>query len=384
MDFSRKLHNLVAMVTSADKVTVSVSESPKKKNRCSCCCCCCTVTLLVIVAIVAAFCAAFFSTTPATEFTNVEFTAKDGITKLHAYLAKPSAMGATDKAPAAIVFHAWNGMSEEPVYFADRLAEQGYVAIAPDLFRNVASAETNLVRNIFNVITAPQARMNEDADAALAYLTALPEVNTSHIVSGPGFCFGGTQSLVFAARHPVAATVTCYGTWISELANASSTAWGELGQTPVLGIYGALDTRPSPAEAEAFRAALSERNVEHNVSIYAGVGHAFVTPHAHEDATDPTHSQAVSAWSQVTDFLAAVRRTGGASSGRRARALADAVQHGAQSSDHDHAHANDHDESLLARVRCALKCALDVLRGTGHWQHVPLPTFGLEKLLERL
>ena len=59
-----------------------------------------------------------------------------------------------------------------------------------------------------------------------------------------------------------------------------------------------LDTRPSPAQATAFEAALQERGVAHEVSIYAGVGHAFITPHAHRDPADPTHSQAVAAGSK--------------------------------------------------------------------------------------
>merc|ERR1719210_3325204 len=99
----------------------------------------------------------FLWTWPATDFTNVEFTGPDGTT-LHAYLATPSPGADPGQASAAIVFHAWNGMSEEATYFADRLAEQGYFALAPDLFRNQASAGNNLVRNIINVVSAKQSR----------------------------------------------------------------------------------------------------------------------------------------------------------------------------------------------------------------------------------
>ena len=70
---------------------------------------------------------------PVTDLANVAYEAGDGTT-LHAYLATPET-GCASGCPAAIVFHAWNGLSEEPLYFADQLAEQGYVALAPDLFR---------------------------------------------------------------------------------------------------------------------------------------------------------------------------------------------------------------------------------------------------------
>ena len=236
------------------------------------CCCCCGVcgliALLAVVALAAFIGATFGAVWPATDFTNTEYPGPDGTT-LHAYVAAPT-LAAGQKAPAAIVFHAWNGMSEEPVYFADRLAEAGYFAIAPDLFRNVASDEGNILRNIVNVINADQEQMNADADAALGYLQSRDDVNASHVVSGPGFCFGGAQSIIFATRHPTAATVTCYGSNIRNFANADSSNWGYLGSSPVLGIYGELDTRPAPAEAEAFGAALEKRGAAVNVSIYDG------------------------------------------------------------------------------------------------------------------
>ena len=129
----------------------------RERRYCCCttklgCCGCCVLTpvLVIVLLVLAAYLSARAQTFPATKFTNVEYAGVGGV-KLHAYLAKPnnaSAGAAAAAAPAAIVFHAWNGMSEEAVYFADRLAEQGYYAIAPDLFRNVASEPMNIVQNI--------------------------------------------------------------------------------------------------------------------------------------------------------------------------------------------------------------------------------------------
>ena len=229
--------------------------------------------------------------------------------------------------------------------------------------------------------------MSADADAALEYLRSLGTVDDTEIISGPGFCFGGTQSLVFASRHQTAATITCYGTYISELADSTGVSWGKIGAqgSPVLGIYGELDARPSPAQAEAFRAALTARGVAHNVSIYPEVGHAFITPDAHRHAEHVGHAQAVAAWEQIVRFVDGVHSGSGAlaSAARRARSLDAppdgphaAHTHPAQSSDQ---HAED--KSLYHRAICAFKCALDVLKGSGHWQHGGLPTFMLERLL---
>ena len=182
------------------------------------------------------------------KFTNVKYDV-DGTT-LHAYLATPA--NPTKNTPAAILFHAWNGMSEEVTYFADRLAEEGYYAIAPDLFRNTATTGTNILWNILTVLTVSETRMDADSDAAFKYLKSIQDVDETRISSGPGFCFGGSQSLKFAARHKLAATVTCYGTYIRELQDADAAAWGKLkeGGGPILGIYGMDDTSPSPEQAK--------------------------------------------------------------------------------------------------------------------------------------
>lgn len=320
-----------------------------------------------------------------TDYTNIKYEAADGTT-LHAYLATPTPAAAEEAALAsnsstpmsAIVFHAWNGIGEEAIYFADRLAEQGYHAIAPDLFRGVATAPTNIVRNIVNVVTAPQDRINADADSALAYLETTLTINPKDVISGPGFCFGGGQSLIFAARHEVAATVTCYGTQIRALGDPDSEEWGVLGSTgPVLGIYGREDAAPSPEEVDTFEVALGERGVPHNITIYEEVGHAFITPEAHSDVNSPTHRQAFDAWEQISNFIDnAMHDHNLIVETQEERRL--------ELEPSEEAGKGKWGNTMRSRVRCALKCGLDVLVGTGHFHHKGLPTLGLQALLERL
>merc|ERR1712032_762980 len=93
----------------------------------------------------------------------------------------------------------------------------GFYAVAPDLFRGVASPNTNMLWNMMNVITTRQAQMDADVDATLKFILKLQPINnqtidTTKIVSGPGFCFGGTQSLVLSSRWRTAGTITLYGT----------------------------------------------------------------------------------------------------------------------------------------------------------------------------
>jgi carboxymethylenebutenolidase len=195
-------------------------------------------------------------------------------------------------------------MSEEAVFFADRLAAEGYYALAPDLFRNTAAKGMNILWNMVNVIGTPQSRMDKDSDAALTYLRSLSEVDTDKIISGPGFCFGGSQSLIFGSRYKSAAVVTLYGTYISELDDESSEAWGELPKGgPILGLYGKEDTRPGVDDVETFRTALQKKDMIATLSVYDDVGHAFVNPEAHKDAKAKGHKQAVAGWAQVVGFF---------------------------------------------------------------------------------
>jgi carboxymethylenebutenolidase len=245
----------------------------------------------------------------ATDFTNVSYDNGHGET-LYAYLAKPPNYDPTKSYPAALVLHAWNGMSEEPVYFADLLAQQGFIVLAPDLFRNIATCEVNIPWNIATTLLTPQERMDNDIDAAVTYLTGSVEgVDSTRVFSGPGFCFGGSQALNLSIRRAMAGTITLYGANIDGLQDAQNNdLWGELGidGTKVLGIYGADDDNPSPDEARGFQRALNARNISNNVTIYDGVGHAFVNPKDHRSGK----SQPVQAWDQVVSFMKDIVSTG--------------------------------------------------------------------------
>lgn len=238
----------------------------------------------------------------ATDFTNVEYTNAGG-DKLYAYLATPPNYNESKTYPVAIVYHAWNGIGLEPTYFADLLAENGeYVVLAPDLFRGVTGPSTFIPWNIFTLSVISQEQIDQDIDAAIAYLETLGTVDTGSLVSGPGFCFGGSQALELSKRRSTAGTVSLYGSSISELQNATDEeAWGLLGDesSPILGIYGALDGSPSVEEVNGFENGLKARGIKYNITIYDDVGHAFVTPEAHSAG----NAQAVDAWDQVMTFM---------------------------------------------------------------------------------
>jgi len=347
-------------------------------SKCGCCCCCLLWSPLVLLAVL--FIASAAQTFPATKFTNVQYTNADGVV-LHAYLATP-ANDTVKKAPGgqvpgALVFHAWNGMSEEAVYFADQLAAEGYYALAPDLFRNIASPNANVPWNMLNVILTPQDRMDADTDAGFAYLKSLNTVDKDKIVSGPGFCFGGSQSLIFGGRHKSAAVVTLYGTYISNLDEVDTPAWGLLPKGgPILGLYGKLDRRPSVDQVEKFRSTLQKKGMAHTIKLYDGVGHAFVNPHSHKDSSAPGHTQAVEGWSQIVKFFHGVFNSTALLEHRSVDSRSGGSSTDTTAIDEQHTNAAMDTKpakvpftvALYHRILCAMKCAMDfvAMNAGGH------------------
>merc|ERR1719353_395645 len=105
-------------------------------------------------------------------------------------------------------------MNQELIELGQLITEAEDIAVlVPDLFRGVASPGDNVVFNIYHNLfsgNVDQKQMDADAEAALAWVKAKPEVDANVVFSGPGFCFGGSQSLLFAMRHEVSATITLY------------------------------------------------------------------------------------------------------------------------------------------------------------------------------
>lgn len=228
----------------------------------------------------------------ATDFSNISFPGPDGVT-LNGYLVAAEGQTAENPGPAVLLVHEFFGLNAGIVEKADRLAEQGYTVLAADAYRG---RSTRLVpRAIFLVISTPREQVQADLQAAFSHLSALPNVAEEQ-VGAVGFCFGGTQVMHLAtSNRDQAATVIFYG-------SGPITDPQQLGvmdeNGPVLGIYGELDNSIPLAEVDGFREALESRDVEHEITVYPGVGHAFVTA---ENIDEP--GPARQAWEQMLAFL---------------------------------------------------------------------------------
>jgi carboxymethylenebutenolidase len=204
-----------------------------------------------------------------TELTNTTIPAAEGGTGtagVDAYIARPPGEGPF---PAVIMLHEFWGLKPEIVGKADALAAEGYVVVAPDMYRGQTTGW--LPRAIYLALTVPEEQALGDLDPVFRWLQQQGDVDPGRIVV-MGFCYGGGKALQYSLRNgDLAGTGVFYGALESD-ATVLSALPG-----PVLGIFGEEDRAPSPAMVAQFESGLQMAGVDSEITIYPGVGHAFVT-----------------------------------------------------------------------------------------------------------
>lgn len=187
---------------------------------------------------------------------------------IRAYVGYPERK---DKAPAVIVIHEIFGLSNWEPTVVDRLAAEGYVAIAPDLLSarfGVTPADPDSGRKLTALLVPDQ--VTADLDAAYAYVNGLPAVRKDDIAS-IGFCWGGGKSFRYATANPkLKAAVVCYGP------PPDSTLIPAI-KAKVLGVYGEDDARIDATLPDVERQ-MKAANVAFEYSTYPGTGHGFLRP----------------------------------------------------------------------------------------------------------
>jgi carboxymethylenebutenolidase len=195
--------------------------------------------------------------------------------------------------PALIVIHEWWGLNDWVKEQASKLADQGYVALAVDLYRGKVATTPDMAHEIMRGV--PEDRAKRDLHAAFEFLAYQPNVKKDRIGS-IGWCMGGGYSLDVALQEPtLAATVINYGHL------ATDTDALKKINAPILGLFGGQDRGITPDDVHKFEAAMKQLSKKIDVKIYDDAGHAFENPNNKDgyraaDATD--------AWKRTVDFLA--------------------------------------------------------------------------------
>jgi carboxymethylenebutenolidase len=232
----------------------------------------------------------------------IQIVGYDGDT-VEAYLAQP-----LDGPPTGgvVVIHHMPGYDTGTKEITRRFAAQGYLAICPNLYYREApgASPDDAAATARAQGGVPDERLVGDVGGAAAHLRSMSSSNGK--VATIGYCSGGRQSFLAACSLDLDAAVDCYGAFIiapppdgfplkvSPIANLA----GNL-SCPLLGLFGAEDQYPSPAEVDELEKVLTDVGKEFEFHSYEGAGHAFF-------ATDrPSYrpEAANEGWQRIWEFF---------------------------------------------------------------------------------
>jgi len=189
-----------------------------------------------------------------------------GSETISGYLAVPEGSG---KKPGIVVIQEWWGLNDWVKAKADHFASEGYVALAPDLYRGKVATDGDTAHQLMRGM--PEDRAMRDLKAAVAALRARPDVDSARIAS-IGWCMGGGYSLALAFAEPtLAGTVVYYGRLVTDPATISGL------KVPVLGNFGGQDQGISPDSVRAFEKEAKGAGRSVDFKIYPDAGHAFAS-----------------------------------------------------------------------------------------------------------
>jgi len=221
---------------------------------------------------------------------NVTFPSNGG--HAHGYLKTP----ASGSGPGVIVIQEWWGLDDHIAGIVDRLADEGFVALAPDLYGGRVAHDSGEAGTMMSELPVDQAA--HDLGGAVDYLLASDAVTSSQL-GAIGFCMGGGFVLHLAAQQgdKIGAAVPFYGVGqgIPEAYTSITAA--------IQGHYGTDDQFYPVEAARAQEKQIAEESNAEVTFHYYPAGHAF---HNDENllGTYDADSAAL-AWQRTVDFLKA-------------------------------------------------------------------------------
>lgn len=206
----------------------------------------------------------------------------------------------SDKATVVIVIHENRGLTDWVRSFSDKLAANGYIAVAPDLLSGFSDEfdstsdfpNSDAARNALYEL--PTDQIKYDLMAVQDYAERLPAGNGKTVVAG--FCWGGSQSFRMATyNEDIKAAFVFYGSAPEkeEIKNISA---------PVYGFYGGNDARINSGIPETEKQMQKEGKM-YNYFIYPGAGHAFMRRGADPSGLPENIKARDESWERLLEIL---------------------------------------------------------------------------------
>ena len=208
------------------------------------------------------------------------------------YLALP----ASTPAPGVLVLQEWWGLNPQIKGVADRLAAEGFVALAPDLYHGELAEHNEMDKAGHLMSSLPQDRAARDMGGAVDYLLASDKVSGGK-VGAIGFCMGGVMALLVSALQgdKIGAAVPFYGAPLVDEPD-----WSGL-TAPVQGHFAESDDFFGPGAVNALADKLRGMGKDVTIHVYPGAGHAFLNETNPLGTYNP--EAAKTAWDRSVGFL---------------------------------------------------------------------------------
>ena len=225
---------------------------------------------------------------------------------MNGYLAVPAD---GKKYPAVLVFMEIFGINEHIQDVTERIAKEGYVALAIDFYHRVApgidlgyTAEDVEQGKKYKEQTS-LANMLEDAEAAITFLKDQPQVESIERLGSIGFCFGGYVAYTVATLPQIAVTASFYGSGIAQETPGKEEPpvdrSDEIRGT-MLCFFGEEDVSIPQEDIMMIESSLERAKVQHKVSVYPEADHGFFC----DKRGSYNPEVAFSAWTDVKEAFA--------------------------------------------------------------------------------
>jgi carboxymethylenebutenolidase len=222
---------------------------------------------------------------------------------IEAYLAQPIDQGPVG---GVVVIHHMPGYDEQTKEITRTFAAHGYLAICPNLYWREApgASPDDAAATARAQGGVPDERLVGDVAGATTHLRSLGSSNQK--VATIGYCSGGRQSFLVACSLDLDAAVDCYGAFV--VATPPEGAPLKVGpivhmakdlSCPLLGLFGADDQFPTPAEVAELEKALVEHDKTFEFHMYEGAGHAFFSTNRPSYRSEAANE----GWARIWEFF---------------------------------------------------------------------------------
>ncbi|MGB3694095.1 MAG: dienelactone hydrolase family protein [Spirulinaceae cyanobacterium] len=224
--------------------------------------------------------------------------------EIDAYLAAPQGEG---RFPGVVVIQEIFGVNAHIRDVTQRLAQEGYVAIAPAIYQRQAPRfeagytpeAITIGRKYKNQTQASE--LLADIQGAINYLQSFPQVKGTSF-GCVGFCFGGHVAYLAATLPEIVATASFYGAGITTMTpgggEATITRTPEIKGT-IYTFFGNADASIPPEQVEEIEAALKRHHIPHQIFRYSNADHGFFC----DQRASYNQAAAKDAWQQVLDLF---------------------------------------------------------------------------------